>query len=276
MNYAYARVSTAGQNLSRQIEEFKKYEIDRLYCEKESGKSFKNRAEYLKLRKSIKSGDTLYIMSIDRLGRNYQQILEEWQYLTTKKNADIIVCDMPILSTKNNVEGLDGRFISQLVLQILAYVAEKEREKIKERQAQGIQIAMANGVKFGRPKKDVPSNSNEIIQKYLNREITNIQASQMIGVAKGQFFRLVREYAPNREKLSPIKREKSNSEKIIENIKITPKEISEEDKVLIAYQTGEISAEEGGKKLNLNRMSFIQLAMKNGYGRRQKEDKQYE
>lgn len=273
MNYAYARVSTAGQNLSRQIEEFKKYEIDRLYCEKESGKSFKNRAEYLKLRKSIKSGDTLYIMSIDRLGRNYQQILEEWQYLTTKKNADIIVCDMPILSTKNNVEGLDGRFISQLVLQILAYVAEKEREKIKERQAQGIQIAMANGVKFGRPKKDVPSNSNEIIQKYLNREITNIQASQMIGVSKAQFFRLVREYAPNREKLSPIKREKSNSEKIIENIKITPKEISEEDKVLIAYQTGEISAEEGGKKLNLNRMSFIQLAMKNGYGRRQKEIK---
>lgn len=154
MNYAYARVSTKEQNLDRQIEEFKNYNIDRIYCDKQSGKDF-DRVEYNKLIKRLKENDTLYIMSIDRLGRDYDLIIENWKLITQKKHANIVVLDMPILNTQTNNLGLDGKFLSNLVLQILSYVAQKEREKIKERQAQGIKIAKEKGIKFGRPKKAI-------------------------------------------------------------------------------------------------------------------------
>lgn len=132
MIYGYARVSTKEQNLDRQLEELKKYEIDKIYTEKQSGKDFNSRKVYQSLRKKLVSGDLLIIMSIDRLGRNYQEILDEWRYLTEKRKVDIQVLDMPILNTKNNLMGLDGVFISNLVLLIQAYTSQKEREKSKK------------------------------------------------------------------------------------------------------------------------------------------------
>ena len=149
MIYAYARVSTKEQNLDRQLEELKKY-TDKIYQEKQSGKDFESRIIYQKMKKKLSAGDLLIIASLDRLGRNYEQIISEWKDITNK-GCDIQVLDMPILNTKNGVDGLDGKFISNLVLQILAYVSQKEREKIKERQKQGIRIAKEKGVKFGRP-----------------------------------------------------------------------------------------------------------------------------
>ena len=149
MIYAYARVSTKEQNLDRQLEELKKY-TDKIYQEKQSGKDFESRIIYQKMKKKLSVGDLLIIASLDRLGRNYEQIISEWKDITNK-GCDIQVLDMPILNTKNGVDGLDGKFISNLVLQILAYVSQKEREKIKERQKQGIRIAKEKGVKFGRP-----------------------------------------------------------------------------------------------------------------------------
>ena len=150
MIYGYARVSSKEQNLDRQITELNNVGCEKIFQEKQSGKDFESRNIYQKMKKKLSGGDLLIILSIDRLGRNYQEILDEWKYITNK-GCDIQVIDMPILNTQNGVEGLDGKFISNLVLQILAYVSQKEREKIKERQKQGIKCAMEKGVKFGRP-----------------------------------------------------------------------------------------------------------------------------
>jgi DNA invertase Pin-like site-specific DNA recombinase len=194
MVYAYLRVSTKEQNLDRQIDEVRKsgIHIDRECHEMQSGKDFKSRRVYQKLKKRLTWGDTLVICSIDRLGRNYEEILKEWKEITNK-GVDIQVLDMPILNTKNGVEGLDGKFISNLVLQILAYVAQKEREKIKERQRQGIDSAMAKGVRFGRPKKELPENYELVVEQYRNHEITNMQAVKMLGISRANFFRLLKQ-----------------------------------------------------------------------------------
>lgn len=164
MNYAYARVSSREQNLDRQLEEFKKYPIDKIFAEKQSGKDFYREA-YMKMMRTLKKGDCLYVLSLDRLGRDYEGIQREWKLITQKKECDIVVLDMPILNTKSQVEGLDGKFISNLVLQILAYVSQKEREVNKIRQAQGIKCAKEKGIKFGRPKRELTTNQKEIILK---------------------------------------------------------------------------------------------------------------
>lgn len=191
MIYGYARVSTTEQNLDRQLDAFKNsgLEINKIVCEKQSGKDFNSRIKYMQLRKSLKKGDLLVILSIDRLGRNYQQILDEWRYLTERKKVDIQVLDMPLLNTQNGVDGLDGKFISNLVLTILAYVSQKERETSKIRQAQGIKSAKAKGVKFGRPSITLPDNFDEIAQQYIFNKITNIQACEKLGLSRGTFFR---------------------------------------------------------------------------------------
>lgn len=156
MIYGYARVSSKDQNLDRQLEEFKKWEkennqtIDLIYSDKESGKNFE-RKSYQKLKSDLKEKDLLIIKSIDRLGRNYEMIIEEWHDITKKIKADILVLDMPLLDTRDRKENLTGKFISDIVLQLLSYVAETERANIKSRQAEGIKIAQAKGVKFGRP-----------------------------------------------------------------------------------------------------------------------------
>lgn len=195
MIYAYIRVSTKQQKIDRQYEEIKEFNVEdkNIYIDKESGKDF-DRTNYQRLIKKLKKDDLLIIKSIDRLGRNYQMILEEWAKITKIIGADIKVIDMPLLDTRIEGKNLVGKFKSDIVLQVLSLVAENERNNIKQRQAEGIRIAKEKGVKFGRPKINLPSNTSEIIHKYINKELTNIEASKIIGVSRGTFFRLVKDY----------------------------------------------------------------------------------
>lgn len=195
MIYAYIRVSTKQQKIDRQYEEIKEFNVEdkNIYIDKESGKDF-DRTNYQRLIKKLKKDDLLIIKSIDCLGRNYQMILEEWAKITKIIGADIKVIDMPLLDTRIEGKNLVGKFKSDIVLQVLSFVAENERNNIKQRQAEGIRIAKEKGVKFGRPKINLPSNTSEIIHKYINKELTNIEASKIIGVSRGTFFRLVKDY----------------------------------------------------------------------------------
>lgn len=195
MEYAYIRVSTKTQKIDRQYKEIKELGItDKyIYIDKESGKDF-NRTNYQRLIKKLKKDDLLIIKSIDRLGRNYQMIIDEWTRITKNIEANIKVLDMPLLDTRIEGRNLVGKFISDIVLQVLSFVAENERNNIKERQAEGIRIAKEKGVKFGRPKKVLPPNTNDILLKFIHKEITNTEASTSIGISRGTFFRLVKSY----------------------------------------------------------------------------------
>ena len=192
--YAYIRVSTKQQRIDRQYEEIKALGIDDkyIYVDKESGKDF-IRTNYQKLIKKLKRDDLLIVKSIDRLGRNYHMILDEWSRITKTIGADIKVLDMPLLDTRIEGKNLVGKFISDIVLQVLSFVAENERNNIRERQAEGIRIAKEKGVKFGRPKLILPPNTDEVIDKYINHEITNTEGSKLLNVSRGTFFRLVKE-----------------------------------------------------------------------------------
>ena len=194
MIYAYIRVSTKQQNIDRQYVEIKEFGVEDkfIYVDKESGKDF-DRTNYKKLIKKLKKDDLLIVKSIDRLGRNYHMILEEWAHITKTIGADIKVLDMPLLDTRIEGKNLVGKFISDIVLQVLSFVAENERINIKQRQAEGIRIAKEKGVKFGRPKTILPTNTINILDKYINKELTNILAAKLIGVSRGTFFRLVKE-----------------------------------------------------------------------------------
>ena len=195
MIYAYIRVSTKQQNIDRQYVEIKEFGVEDkfIYVDKESGKDF-DRTNYKKLIKKLKKDDLLIVKSIDRLGRNYHMILEEWAHITKTIGADIKVLDMPLLDTRIEGKNLVGKFISDIVLQVLSFVAENERTNIKQRQMEGIRIAKEKGVKFGRPKVVTPPNTNDILDKYINHEITNTEAASLIGISRGTFFRLVREH----------------------------------------------------------------------------------
>lgn len=202
MIYAYIRVSTKQQNIDRQYVEIKEFGVEDkfIYVDKESGKDF-DRTNYKKLIKKLKKDDLLIVKSIDRLGRNYHMILEEWAHITKTIGADIKVLDMPLLDTRIEGKNLVGKFISDIVLQVLSFVAENERTNIKQRQMEGIRIAKEKGVKFGRPKvvtppntNDIPPNTNDILDRYISHEITNAEAASLIGVSRGTFFRLVREH----------------------------------------------------------------------------------
>lgn len=172
MIYGYVRVSTREQKEDRQLIAMEEYGVSRenIYLDKQSGKDF-NRANYIKLVKKLKKGDVLVVKSIDRLGRNYNEIIEQWRQITKVKNADIVVIDMPILDTTQNKDLL-GTLISDLVLQLLSYVAENERKNIKQRQAEGIAAAKLRGVKFGRPKKYKPEDYMELYERFERGEIT--------------------------------------------------------------------------------------------------------
>ena len=169
--FGYARVSSKEQNEERQINAFKDFNIDErdIYVDKQSRKDF-NRENYLILKHILRENDLLVIKSIDRLGRNYNMIIEEWKDITKNIKADIVVIDMPLLDTRNNKDLL-GTFISDLVLQILSYVAEQERSFIKLRQKEGIENALKKGVKFGRPKIEKPSNYDEVMSKWKDKKI---------------------------------------------------------------------------------------------------------
>ena len=176
--YGYVRVSTLDQNEERQMVEMRKIGIpeENIYKDKQSGKDF-NRPQYKKLLKKIKPGDLLYIKSIDRLGRNYEEIQNQWHIITKEKNADIYVIDMPLLDTRRGKDLL-GTFISDLVLQLLSFVAENERTNIKQRQAEGIAAAKAKGIRFGRPTKPLPDNFHEAYQRWKQGEITGTAAAK--------------------------------------------------------------------------------------------------
>lgn len=194
MTYAYIRVSTKQQKIDRQYEEIKQYNISDkfIFIDKESGKDF-DRTNYQKLIKKLKKDDLLIIKSIDRLGRNYHMIIDEWTKITKTIGADILVIDMPLLDTRTKGENLVGKFISDIVLQVLSFVAENERVNIKLRQAEGIRIAKEKGVKFGRPKIILSESMIKILDKYINKELNNIEATKLIGVSHGTFFRLIKE-----------------------------------------------------------------------------------
>ena len=156
-NYAYIRVSSREQNVARQVEAMKQQGItkEKMYIDKQSGKNF-DRPQYKKLMKKLCENDILYVKSIDRLGRNYDEIIEQWRYLTKKKKIDIVVLDFPLLDTRQQIHGLTGKFIADLVLQIMSYVVQIERENTKQRQREGIQLAKERGVQFGRPEAKIP------------------------------------------------------------------------------------------------------------------------
>lgn len=190
MNYGYARVSTIAQHLDRQIDELQKAGLydSQIYVDRESGKDF-DRKNYKRLLKRLKPGDVLYVKSIDRLGRNYNMILDEWRMLTKKMGIDIVVIDMPLLDTRIEGKNLVGKFIADVVLQVLSFVAENERETMRQRQAEGIRMAKLRGVKFGRPSTATPDNFDEIVKLYKEKKITAIAAIEISGLTRGTFYR---------------------------------------------------------------------------------------
>lgn len=194
MKYGYVRVSTAQQHIDRQIDALLELGLDKscIYINYESGKDF-NRRNYKKLIRKLKKDDLVIIKSIDRLGRDYNMIIDEWRLITKEKEADIMVIDMPLLDTRIEGKNLVGKFISDIVLQVLSFVAQNERETMRVRQAEGIKTAKARGVKFGRPRITLPNNFEIVARQYLNKEITNKKACEILGMTRGSFFRYLKE-----------------------------------------------------------------------------------
>lgn len=184
----YARVSSANQHEDRQLLELLAYGVPEssIYIDKQSGKDF-NRKSYQKMYKSLKRGDLLVIKSIDRLGRNYHEIQEEWSKITKKKGADIVVLDMPLLDTTKSKDLL-GTFIADLVLQLLSFVAENERINIRQRQAEGIAAAKKRGVRFGRPPLEMPAEYEEYYKLWQDKKITAKQAVEILGIPLWAFY----------------------------------------------------------------------------------------
>ena len=193
MTYGYVRVSSQPQNIARQMEEMNKYGITKkfIYIDKASGKDFE-RDSYQKLKKKLRKDDLLIIKSIDRLGRNYDMIINEWYDLTKKIECDIFVIDFPLLDTRIEGKNLMGKFIADIVLQVLSFVAQNERESIKQRQREGIRLAKERGVHMGRPKYVLPDNFNEVVKRYKNKEITNVEAIKILKMNRGTFFKYVK------------------------------------------------------------------------------------
>jgi len=188
--YGYVRVSSKDQCEDRQILALKEHGVSQknIFMDKMSGKDF-NRPEYIRLLRKIKPGDVIVIKAIDRLGRNYDEIQEQWRIITKEKQADIRVLDMPLLSTTGTHEDLTSKFIADLVLQILSYVAQTERESIKERQREGIAAAKRRGVVFGRPRKQVPEDFFDVKALWESGKISSRQAAAQLGVSQETFLR---------------------------------------------------------------------------------------
>ncbi len=187
--YGYVRVSSYEQNVERQIIAMfeASVESDRIYIDKQSGKDF-DRPSYHQMLDMLHAGDLIYVLSIDRLGRNYKEILEQWRILTKEIGVDICVIDMPLLDTRKGKD-LMGTFIADLVLQILSFVAQSEREHIKVRQAQGIAAAKARGVKFGRPEKPLPEDFEAIVRAWIERKISTEDVLKRCGISESTFYR---------------------------------------------------------------------------------------
>ena len=199
--HGYVRVSSKDQNEARQIAALKEFGVqDRdIYTDKISGKSF-DRPAYHTMINALREGDLLVILSIDRLGRNYTEIQEQWKYITEEIGADIKVLDMPLLDTRTTGDTIDSRFVADLTLQILSYVAQKERESIKVRQAQGIAAARAQGKVLGRPKATYPANWEEVYSQWHDKkEITAKTAMERLGLKRNTFYKLAGQYQEKKE-----------------------------------------------------------------------------
>lgn len=187
MEYGYARVSTREQNAERQLIALTGFGIaeSAIFVDKQSGKDFE-RTQYRRLMRKLKDGDTLVVKSIDRLGRNYEEILEQWRVITKEKRAAIVVLDMPLLDTRQNRD-LTGTLIADIVLQLLSYVAQTEREFIRQRQAEGIAAAKSKGVRFGRPPSPLPENFHSAYQKWRSGKMTGTDAAKACGMPLSTF-----------------------------------------------------------------------------------------
>lgn len=194
ITYGYVRVSTKEQNESRQLIALANFPVaqENIFMDKQSGKNFE-RPAYQRLLKKISEDDVLVIQSIDRLGRNYEEILEQWRMLTRKKGIDVVVLDMPLLDTRDKSRDLTGIFVADLVLQILSYVAQKERENIRKRQAEGIAAARRRGVRFGNPGKPLPKDFEEVAGKWRRKEIALPIALNELGIGRTYFFKHIKE-----------------------------------------------------------------------------------
>lgn len=188
--YGYVRVSTKEQNEDRQLIALQQFPVSAkyIYMDKLSGKDF-NRPQYRKLMKKIRPGDMLVVKSIDRLGRNYEEILLQWRIITKEKQVDVVVLDMPLLDTRKSGNDLTGTFVADLVLQILSYVAQTERENIHQRQMEGIAAARLRGVQFGRPRKPVPDLFWKLKKDWENKKITSREAARQLSVSQDTFLR---------------------------------------------------------------------------------------
>lgn len=197
--YAYVRVSGADQNEDRQLLAMREKSVsdENIFTDKQSGKDFE-RPEYRRLLKTLKAGDLLYILSIDRLGRNYEEIQRQWRYLTKERGVDICVIDMPILDTRP-YKDLLGTFISDLFLSVLSFVAENERDNIKKRQAEGIRAAKLRGVKFGRPGKKLPADFPDLVGQWETKKLPLKELLQRCGISEATFYRRLRAYRTPRE-----------------------------------------------------------------------------
>lgn len=192
--YGYIRVSSRDQNEDRQMIALRELSVPErnIFMDKRSGKDFE-RPSYKRMLRRMKRDDLLYIKSIDRLGRNYGEILEQWRILTKEKGIDIVVLDMPLLDTRRGKD-LMGTFLSDIVLQVLSFVAENERTNIRQRQAEGIAAAKSRGVKFGRPELPYPDNFKEIHRNWRKRKITLQQAAEACGMPVGTFYGKARKF----------------------------------------------------------------------------------
>lgn len=188
--YGYVRVSSKDQCEARQVLALREFKVPEhnIYMDKMSGKDF-NRPQYRRMVRKLKAGDVLVVKSIDRLGRNYEEILEQWRMLTKKKEVDVVVLDMPLLDTRMSGGNLTGVFVADLVLQILSYVAQTERENIRQRQMEGIAAAKQRGVKFGRPKKQVPEEFARLREKWMQKEVSSREAAKRLGISQDTFLR---------------------------------------------------------------------------------------
>lgn len=199
--YGYCRVSGKDQNEGRQLVAMQEMgvQVGNIFIDKLSGKDF-NRPKYKKLIRKLKKDDLLYIKSIDRLGRNYEDIIEQWKVITKEKLADIVVIDMPLLDTRRGKD-LMGTFLADIVLAVLSYVAENERTAIRQRQAEGIAVAKAKGIRFGPAPMPLPDNFHEIYQEWKHNKITVSEAASRCKMARSTFYTKAKQYEKNTSKI---------------------------------------------------------------------------
>lgn len=192
--YGYARVSTREQNLDRQLLALEAFGVERgnIFADKASGRDFE-RPEWARMKAALREGDVLAVKSIDRMGRSYEEIIEQWRDITRARGADVVVLDMPLLDTREDRGGITGALISDIVLQLLSYVAQVEREAIRQRQREGIDAAMARGVRFGRPRKIRPETYGLTRESYLAGHITRSEAASRLQVSVSTFDKWLRE-----------------------------------------------------------------------------------